>query len=203
MNDLLPSWQRAWQAVGAQGDGMALYAQLLARYSEPQRKYHTVQHLRECLQTYAHVHTQLPHGPAVEMALWFHDAIYDVKGHSNEEQSAQWAVRELTQAGVLQRTVEQVHALVLATRHTALPVQADEQLLVDIDLSILGAAPERFAEYEQQIRAEYAFVPGWIFKRKRREILRSFLERPRIYSTDHFHATWEARARANLHKVAG
>jgi predicted metal-dependent HD superfamily phosphohydrolase len=94
-----------------------------------------------------------------------------------------------------------VHALVMATRHTALPVGGDEQLLVDIDLAILGAAPARFAEYEQQIREEYGHVPDGLFRPKRRAILRSFLERPRLYSTPQFHAALEDTARANLQRA--
>jgi predicted metal-dependent HD superfamily phosphohydrolase len=90
----------------------------------------------------------------------------------------------------------------MATRHDAVPVDADAQLLVDIDLSILGAERERFDEYERQIRAEYAFVPALIFNAKRRQILRSFLDRPRIYSTPAF-SVLEATARANLARACG
>ena len=85
--------------------------------------------------------------------------------------------------------------------HTAVPVLDDERLLVDIDLSILGAPEDRFTEYERQIRQEYAFVPKWLFRRKRREILKGFLDRPAIYSTPHFHDRLEARARDNLRRV--
>jgi len=104
----------------------------------------------------------------------------------------------LQEAGAPHDSVDRVHALIMATRHTANPALPDEQLLVDIDLSILAAEKVRFDEYEQQIRREYAFVPGWLFRRKRRQILQGFLERPSIYSTAHFRASMEARARANL-----
>ncbi len=93
---------------------------------------------------------------------------------------------------------ERVYELVMATRHTSVPAAGDAQLLVDIDLSILGADAQRFAQYEQQIRAEYAFVPEELFRTKRKEVLQSFAARPRIYGTDHFHAALEARARVNL-----
>jgi predicted metal-dependent HD superfamily phosphohydrolase len=68
-------------------------------------------------------------------------------------------------------------------------------------LSILGAPAARFAEYERQIRAEYSFVPQALFAEKRRAILQTFLARPRIYSTVHFHHALEQRARANLASV--
>jgi predicted metal-dependent HD superfamily phosphohydrolase len=86
----------------------------------------------------------------------------------------------------------------LATKHNAEPTSRDAALLVDVDLAILGAAPERFDEYERQVREEYSWVPGFLFRRKRREILEGFLARPHVYSTDHFLACYEAAARANL-----
>ena len=137
----------------------------------------------------------------VELALWFHDAIYDIKGHHNEQRSADWARDALRDAGVDTGSAQRVHDLVMATRHTAVPSAQDERLLVDIDLSILGAERARFDECEQQIRREYAYVPGFLFRRKRREILKGFLDRPAIYSTPHFHDRLEARARDNLRRV--
>ncbi len=194
-------WQRAWAGIGADGAGVELFDALVARYSEPHRRYHTLQHLAECLRAFDAVHTlaQRPHEVAV--ALWFHDAIYDTRASDNEQRSADWAREALRAAGVAEDAGGRVHALILATRHDAAPRAGDESLLVDIDLSILGADATRFDEYEAQIRAEYAFVPGFLFRRKRREILQGFLDRPRIYGTAVFHDRLEAAARANLIKA--
>lgn len=195
---LLRSWRRAWTGLGAAGDGDALFAQLLARYSEPHRHYHTVQHLHECLAAFEQVRVLAQRPDEIEIALWFHDAIYEVKRADNEARSADWAHTALRAAGVAEETAARVHALIMATRHTAVPGDADEQLLVDVDLSILGADEARFAEYERQIRQEYAFVPGFLFRSKRRAILKGFLDRASIYSTPAFRQRLEARARANL-----
>ncbi len=203
MDSFPPSWQRAWAGIGAVGEGDALFAQLMAAYAEPQRHYHTQQHLGECLSAFDGARALAEHPDEVELALWFHDAIYDIKGHDNEQRSADWARDALLAAGVPGESAQHVHDLVMATRHTAVPVGRDEQLLVDIDLSILGAERARFDEYEQQIRQEYAYVPGFLFRRKRREILKGFLDRPVIYSTPHFHDALEARARDNLRRVTG
>ncbi|KRG72033.1 HD domain-containing protein [Pseudoxanthomonas dokdonensis] len=192
------SWQRAWRGIGADGDGDEVLAGLLAAYAQPHRHYHTLQHLDECLQGFEQGRVLALHPHEVELALWFHDAVYEVKAADNEQRSADWAAQALQQANVADACIARVHALIMATCHRALPVSADAQLLVDIDLSILGAAPARFAEYERQIRQEYAYVPGFLFKRKRGEILRGFLDRPRIYSTALFHDRLEAAARANL-----
>lgn len=201
--DLADSWLRAWHGVGAEGDGDAVFRSLLASYNEPHRRYHTVQHLSECLTAFAQSAHLASHPAEVEAAIWFHDAIYDVRRHDNEERSARWAEAELKAACAPSETAERVSSLVLVTKHTAIPVTLDEQVLVDIDLGILGASEDRFAEYEQQIRDEYAFVPIVIFGRKRRAILQSFLQRPRIYSTEHFHAALEQSARSNLQRAIG
>jgi predicted metal-dependent HD superfamily phosphohydrolase len=198
MTDLPNSWQRVWSGLGARAGGQRLYGELVSRYSEPQRKYHSLQHLGECISWFEVVADLAVHPAEVEAALWFHDAIYEVKQHDNEERSASWARAALLEAGVQAASAFRVEGLVLATKHTALPASADEQLLVDIDLSILGATEARFAEYEQQIREEYLFVPELIFRQKRRAILRAFLDRECIYSTEFFRAALEGRARANL-----
>lgn len=191
------SWRRAWRHLGADAPA-GLQARLVAAWSEPQRHYHSLQHLAECL---AHFHTALAlarEPGEVEIALWFHDAIYDPKAKDNERGSADWATRELAAAGVAPEPVARVVALVMATCHDAQPVDADQQLLVDIDLAILGAAPERFAEYDRQVRAEYGWVPGFVYRFKRRQVLRGFLARVPLFQTAHFRERLEAQARVNL-----
>ncbi len=197
------SWVRAWQGIGADGEGEQVRAALIAAYAEPQRKYHSLQHLTECLEWFELVWELPIHAAEVELALWFHDAVYDVKRPDNEMRSAEWATAELVNAGVAPEVVGRVSALILATKHTAVPTELDEQVLVDIDLATLGAPEARFAEYGQQIRDEYAFVPEEPFKQRRRILLGSFLDRPCIYCTSHFHELLEERARANLRGAVG
>jgi predicted metal-dependent HD superfamily phosphohydrolase len=198
---LSTSWSRAWSGLRAAGDGANTRDAVLSRYAEPHRKYHTLQHLHECLSLFETMLDAPDHSPEVEMALWFHDAIYDLKSSNNEDLSATWAEKALLEASVARESASLVRNLVLATKHTALPTTRDEQVLVDIDLSILGASEERFAEYEHQIREEYSYVPSLLFKIKRRAVLRSFLDRPAIYNTPILHGQLEAKARANLAKA--
>jgi predicted metal-dependent HD superfamily phosphohydrolase len=193
----LARWQASWQALGATPDG-ALHAELLARYAEPHRAYHTQQHLAECLALFDE-HRLLAQRPAeVELALWFHDAVYDVHRHDNEAASAAWASAALRGGGADAEVADRIAALVLATSHSVAPATPDEQLLVDVDLAILGAAPSRFAEYEAQIRAEYSFVPPVVFAEKRGAILAGFLARPQLFGTPALRVRFEAAARANL-----
>jgi predicted metal-dependent HD superfamily phosphohydrolase len=88
----------------------------------------------------------------------------------------------------------------MATRHSVLPQTPDENLLVDVDLSILGSAPARFAEYEAQVRAEYDWIPAAQFRARRAAILEGFLRRATLYRTEHFQRLYEAQARQNLEK---
>jgi predicted metal-dependent HD superfamily phosphohydrolase len=195
------SWRRLWSELGAQAQDvpMGLFNQLVAAYSEPQRHYHTLQHLRECLAHFEAAASLAKRPAEVELALWFHDAVYDPQRQDNEERSADWARRSVLAAGCGEALAQQVHALVLATAsHEAPHDDPDAQLLLDIDLAILGSSPAHFAEYERQIRAEYAHVPEPAFREGRARVLSGFLARPRIYATAAFHDALEQRARANI-----
>ncbi|MDH6593870.1 putative metal-dependent HD superfamily phosphohydrolase [Variovorax sp. TBS-050B] len=192
------NWQAAWRALGVVAVDEALRAEIERRYTEPQRHYHTLQHLGECLAWFEREKAQAERPAEVAIALWFHDAVYDVHAHDNEAKSADWARDAMHAAGVAPEAAARVHALVMATRHDAVPVGRDAELLIDIDLSILGAEPARFVEYERQVHAEYGFVPPEVRRPRRREILQRFLARPAIYATPRMHALLEDRARANL-----
>ena len=149
-----------------------------------------------------------PRAGEVAIALWFHDAIYDPQASvagSNELNSAAWAARSLVRAGADSDTAQRVHGLVMATQHrftqetpAALGSSPDAQLLVDIDLSILGSPAERFERYDQDVRKEYAWVPGFRYQEARAQVLQSFLDRPRLYHGEHAVALLEAQARVNL-----
>jgi predicted metal-dependent HD superfamily phosphohydrolase len=93
-----------------------------------------------------------------------------------------------------------VPRLVLATRHPSRPTEADARHVVDIDLAVLAAPPEAFDAYEGAIRREYRWVPGPLFRAKRRQVLQGFLDLDRIYLTDELSRRWEKRARANLER---
>lgn len=194
------NWTEAWRALGVDAPDDALLQELQRRYSEPQRHYHTMQHLGECLAWFDQEHALAERPGEVALALWFHDAIYDVHAHDNEVRSADWARQALLAAGVDAAAADRVHALVMATRHDAVPEGRDAELLIDIDLSILGAERTRFDEYERQVHAEYSFVPEEIRLPRRRAILQRFLDRPAIYATPRLHALLEARARENLQR---
>ena len=139
----------------------------------------------------------------VAVALWFHDAIYIPQAKDNEAHSAAWTCEALRAAGADPAVIARVQGLVLATAHHDAQNDIDTRLVVDIDLAILAAEPARFAQYEQQVRAEYVAVPAPVYQQKRRELLARMLARPAIYTTPELHARLEARARQNLRRAIG
>lgn len=191
-------WRAMWSQLGGARPDDTLFETLLGCYLEPHRKYHTLQHLGECFEWLDRVRHLAASPAVIELALWFHDAIYDVRRSDNEERSAAWARAAALDAGSSTAVAEEVFSLVMATRHHVVECGGDALLMVDVDLAILGATPARFEQYEQQIREEYSWVPGILFRGKRRQILREFLERPRLYNTDFFFDRLEAQARRNL-----
>jgi predicted metal-dependent HD superfamily phosphohydrolase len=190
-------WASAWQALGSAPPDAPVLDELLARYAEPQRAYHTARHLDECFRRFARVLDRTASPGEVAVALFYHDAVYDPRASDNEVRSAELAANVLRAQGIAPEVIDRIGSLIMATRHDAPPSTTDAALLVDIDLGILAAPAERFDEYEREVRLEYGFVPGIIFRHKRREILRGFLARERIYSSGAFDED-EARARENL-----
>ena len=193
-------WTALWQRLGAQGDANAVYDNLIARYSEPHRAYHTLEHIGHCLDEFEQVRHLATNPDAVELALWYHDAIYDTKTKDSEERSAALAVEEARNASLPDSFGQSVANLIMATKHTTAPTDPDVQLLVDIDLSILGQSEDKFDEYERQVRKEYEWVAEDAFVAGRSSILKSFLDRTTIYSTRFFFNKYEVQARRNIAK---
>lgn len=171
---------------------------LQSAYAEKHRHYHTAEHISACLQHLNIVGHFAEHRTEVELALWFHDAIYKPRSSTNELDSANWCSEFLQSNNVEPSVIERIHQLIMITCHNAVPATNDEQLLVDIDLAILGAPEDVYWQFETNVRKEYQWVPGFIFRAKRKEILQGFLDRYRIYHHNYFYDLLERRARENL-----
>jgi predicted metal-dependent HD superfamily phosphohydrolase len=191
-------WAALWTTAGFTQTPAGWYERLTTAYAGPQRHYHNQQHIAECLAEYDSVRHLARQPAAVELALWFHDAVYDPKAGDNEERSAALARQCLAEAGASSALAESTAKLVMATKSHEVGADADAALMVDVDLSILGKNETRFSEYERQIREEYTWVPQPVFVTKRAEILQRFLDRPQIFTTDWFWEKYERQARENL-----
>jgi predicted metal-dependent HD superfamily phosphohydrolase len=184
-------------------EGMEMFDALVEAYDEPQRHYHTASHINACLAELDR-HRSLAEYPAeVEAALWFHDFVYKPHASDNEKRSAEAAQRYFSKAALARERIDRIDAHIMATEHKAEATNSDSALVVDIDLSILGRDESTYARFEQQVRAEYRWVPMFVYRRKRIEVLRSFLKRPHIYSHVAFRNGFETQARRNLaHAIA-
>ena len=196
----------AWSRRGLPGAGVGLGAawgslgeDLLLRWSEPHRRYHDVVHLHDVLLSLdqlADLGEAVP--PAVLLAAWFHDAVYDGAAGDDERRSAELAVAELPRVGVVAAAAHEVARLVLATTPGAERSDHAAMVLGDADLAILASGPKRYAAYAAAVREEYAHVLEPDFRHGRAAILEGFLRAPRLYGTGAAHARWEERARMNL-----
>ena len=178
---------------------------LLARWTEPTRRYHTTRHLVEMFWALE----ELEEGRQIDdrqcsvarLAAWFHDAIYDPAASpgSNEADSAALARKTLRQLSLGDDDVDAIDRLIrLTARHDTDAGEPLDAAFHDVDLWILSATPERFDEYCDQVRQEYAHVPDAAYRTGRAAILGPLLHRDRIYRTSHALHGWETPARINL-----
>jgi predicted metal-dependent HD superfamily phosphohydrolase len=171
---------------------------VFARYSEPHRRYHTWAHVLACLDARREITDASL--PEVDLALLFHDAVYDPLASDNEDRSAGLLVEEGRRAWLSEQLVQRAQVLVRATQYGGDDVFDTEEacVVVDADLSILGSDAASFAEYERLVRQEFAAFDDAAYASGRSRVLRAFLERPAIYSTRRGLRLCEARARRNL-----
>ena len=136
---------------------------------------------------------------AVQLAIWFHDAVYDPRAKDNEERSAQLAVDWLRPVGIPEKLFQHVAQMIQVTAHTDVAeVDDDTAVLLDADLAILSAEKRRYLRYAADIRREYAWVDDTTYRNGRIQVLEKFLSRPRIFRTARLYAVAEQQARQNL-----
>jgi len=179
-------------------ENAATYAALLQAYGEEHRHYHNADHIDACLDQLDDVSAEADKPEEIELALWFHDAIYDPFSASNERDSADWALDFMRSNELADDVMSRIEALIMVTHGHAATSSGDERLMIDIDLSILGQRPELYDRFEAAIRKEYGHVPTALFSQKRKEILTDFLNRDHLYNTAYFAQKLEDQARINL-----
>ena len=185
----------AWRVVGANYDNASAW--LADRYAEEHRAYHDAEHVAECLAWFNRVRELAERPAELEVALFFHDAIYEPLASNNEARSAEKLSQLALEARVPTEPVDRIARLIESTAtHDAR--SGDAALLSDIDLTILGASPGRYARYERDVRREYAVIDEASYRAGRARVLRGFLERVEIYRTPQLAARLEAQARDNL-----
>ncbi|MFE2940175.1 hypothetical protein ACFXKG_14110 [Streptomyces sp. NPDC059255] len=172
---------------------------LLARWAEPQRRYHTTAHLTAVLDRVDTLAAYAEDPALVRLAAWFHDAVYRPDRSENEERSARLAERALPEAGLSAAGTAEVARLVrLTAGHATAPGDRNGAVLCDADLAVLASAPDAYAAYTTAVREEYGFVPDPEFRAGRAAVLEQLLALPALFRTPYGEREWEARARANM-----
>lgn len=198
-DELLLRWSELGTSLGCAGRTWDLEGRRLLRsWARWPRRYHNTPHLQACLRHFSEVRNELADPHAVELALWFHDAIYWPWLPRNEEKSSLWATSFMQEMGFDESMREAVSSHILDTRHQAVPHSADAQWVVDIDLAILGQNETVYRQFEHDVRSEYRWVRWSRYVKGRSAVLQSFIDRSRIYSTAWFYERYEASAKNNL-----
>ncbi|HEY7486311.1 MAG TPA: metal-dependent phosphohydrolase [Streptosporangiaceae bacterium] len=201
-----------WVAL-AGPDTRRLGAELIARYGEPHRRYHTRAHLTAVLDLVDELFAYAPDADAdadvdvdadadadaVRLAAWFHDAVYDPQRSDNEERSARLAERMLANTDLDPARIGEVARLVRLTEtHDPTPDDHNGAVLCDADLAVLAGEPSAYAAYASDVREEYGFVSDDAFAHGRAQVLRTLHARPALFRTPAGHDRFESRARHNI-----
>lgn len=167
------------------------------RYSEPGRHYHNLNHVGYCLGQLDGVREQLHDADAAELALWFHDAVYETGADDNELRSALLFDRHLG-IHLPSGRADRIHARIMATVHPSGAVERDAQFVADIDLSGLALSREAFRRDTEDLRRERHHLTDSQFELGTVGFFRKLMAGPSIFLTDHFRANYEQPALRNI-----
>jgi predicted metal-dependent HD superfamily phosphohydrolase len=175
--------------------------EVIARYAEPGRHYHGLEHLLEVLRHIDELSSYAEDPTAVRWAGWFHDAVYDVHRDDNEDMSARFAQSTLVGMGIAGPLIDETIRLVrLTATHAVDAGDSNGAVLCDADLAILASSPARYSRYAHDVRREYEHVDDGRFRAGRLHILTQLLAHPHFFNTESAASRWEARARANVER---
>ncbi len=209
---IAPKWinsdfERLWRDIGPKGSPEDTICGLVTAYCTAPRTYHTLDHVAWGLKRIDEIvrHEELEERinvSAVRWAMWFHDAVMTFGDGSaeDEERSGRKSYQAAKQAGLPTSFANATLRLVLSTSHLADKLMLDESVLVDADLSMLGASESDFDVYETRVRREWAAFDDKGFALGRLLVLQRFLDKRRIFTTDYGRDKWEARAQSNLRR---
>lgn len=177
-----------------------VFDQLSSLYRSDGRFYHSEGHINQCLLKLDEARSEHGPQPDVEMATWFHDAVYRAGSSDNEKNSAIW-FQDRARDHLNRNTVDEVSNLITITEHRNQPASEREKLMVDVDLSSFGLPYEEFIRDGRNIRKEFHAYSDDEFVEGQRKFMNSLLDRSSIYSTDYFFRRYEKSARENIQQL--
>lgn len=191
-------WLAVWNKYGEETRGLSIFEKLWGEYNSEDRAYHNIQHIAALLKQMESCKAQIEDTDSFFFAIWFHDIVYKVLRDNNEELSALEACEFLKETNYPEDRIEKVARWIRATGRHDGGDDKDLILFLDADLSILGAAPEDYANYSAQVRKEYTVAPDIYYNAGRIKVLQHFLHKDRIFASDFFSERYEAQANINV-----
>ncbi|MDH3694656.1 MAG: hypothetical protein OER96_08815 [Gammaproteobacteria bacterium] len=189
-------WERCAKS-GVDAHAIDVFNRLQEFYKQDHRFYHTPQHVQHCLNQVDLAEGELSDADAVELAIWFHDVIYDPQARDNEWQSTEW-FRQCADGILSSELIEQVVRLILVTQHKNPPAKDDERFTVDVDLSGFALPWAEFIEESDAVRNEFSHQTDNDYAQRQIPFLQQLLNRDSIYSTEFFQKRYELEARENI-----
>lgn len=175
-----------------------VYAQLVAAYEEPHRRYHSLQHIVEMLDCLTQSRHVAKDPDAVALAIWFHDCVYD--SHADHGENERLSAERLAELHA-EAPSPAAQAMILHSAHHDASDDPDTQLFCDIDLYRLGVDFATFQQHGRNVRAEYDWIDDATWASGRSTFMQRFLDRPAIYQTDYWRDRLEKQARKNLTRM--
>jgi predicted metal-dependent HD superfamily phosphohydrolase len=179
----------------------AMLHQLTEAYTASGRHYHNLRHVEVLLNAVQQQADSVQDMPVVQLAVWFHDAVYNSLRDDNETRSAELALKFLAETTLPSDRQQRVAFLIERTKDHTQPQPPDDSdlhLFLDADLGILGAPEAAYWEYARQVRQEYRLVPDILYRRGRRKVLEKLFHTPVLYQTETYRTRLDAAARRNL-----
>lgn len=176
-----------------------LFSNILQHYSEKDRHYHNLTHIQKMLD-FSFLHAdKIQDIETLQLAIFYHDIIYNSMSKNNETDSAALAVEQLSSTNFPKEKIRLVEQFIVSTqKHFLLIAHSDLDYFLDFDLAILGTERTVYEDYAEKIRKEYKWVPSFLYNKNRKKVLQHFLERESIYFTEIFRKQYEVIARENL-----
>lgn len=175
-----------------------LWQELAKAYTAQDRHYHHLDHIAYMLELAGRYTVESRQSDLLLFSIFYHDIVYKASRSDNEAQSAAIAEARLHKLGIPEADILKVKEMILATKTHQASEDHLTNLLLDLDLAILGSDEARYDRYKQGVRKEYSTYPDLVYKPGRKKVLQHFLSQNMIYKTAAFQEEFESSARANL-----
>ncbi|NME67604.1 HD domain-containing protein [Flammeovirga aprica] len=171
--------------------------ELETAYSHSKRKYHNLSHLENMFEELEEVKDKVEDQDTIVFAIFYHDIIYNVLKGNNEAKSAAIAVERLSDIGLDSLITTKCKEHILATKHHVMTSSNDTNILIDIDMSILGKEWSIYEKYMSDVRSEYSIYPDFVYNKGRKNALIHFLDN-NVFLTPYFYEKYEKQAIRNI-----